>query len=195
MVPTKPTRPPRAMNTMRSHSARSSTECVVNTTVAERSASWRRWAISSALVSGSRPDVGSSRKKTCGSVSSSTAMLARLRCPPLRSRPGRRPARSGRRRRSRRRRRRRSRPRWSTTAAAACRVAERACERQVGVDDVVLRHVAEHAAERPRLACTSMPSKRTEPGSSGRCRRSSPAASSCRRRSDRRSRRARRPRS
>jgi len=52
------------MNTMRSHTARSSTECVVNTTVADRSASWRRRAISSALVTGSRPDVGSSRKKT-----------------------------------------------------------------------------------------------------------------------------------
>ena len=31
------------------------------------------------------------------------------------------------------------------------RVAERASERQVGVDDVVLRHVAEHAAERPQV--------------------------------------------
>ena len=39
--------------------------------------------MSSALVAGSRPDVGSSRKNTRGSVRSSTAMLARLRCPPL----------------------------------------------------------------------------------------------------------------
>ena len=140
------------MNTMRSHRARSSTECVVNTTVADRSASWRRRAISSALVTGSRPDVGSSRKKTCGSVSSSTAMLARLRCPPL-SEPTRTSACSVRPDGvdrvtdrvvdlGRGRRRREPQPR---------RVAERASERQVGMDDVVLRHVAEHAAERPQV--------------------------------------------
>ena len=56
---------------------------VVNTTVAEASARSCRRVMSSALVIGSSPDVGSSRKKTCGSVISSTAMLARLRWPPL----------------------------------------------------------------------------------------------------------------
>ena len=194
--PDEATRPPRAMNTMRSHWARSSTEWVVNTTVAERSARWRRRAISSALVTGSRPDVGSSRKKTCGSVSSSTAMLARLRCPPL-SEPTRTSACAveadgvdrvtdravdlG-----RARRRREPEPRG---------VAEHAPERQVGVDDVVLGHVAEHAAERPRVGVHVDAVEAHRPrGRRGERRRSPRAASSCRRRSDRRSRPARRPR-
>ena len=47
-----------------------------------RSASRRSVRISSAPRAGSSPDVGSSRKKTPGLVSSSAAMLARLRWPP-----------------------------------------------------------------------------------------------------------------
>ena len=140
------------MHTMRSHCARSSTECVVNTTVAERSARWRRRETSSAPVIGSRPDVGSSRKKTWGSVSSSTAMLARLRCPPL-SEPTRtspcpvRPTASI------------ASPTASSTSVALVDegsrsrggVAEHAPKGQFGVDDVFLGYIAEHAAERPEV--------------------------------------------
>src|SRR5215216_3376022 len=46
------------------------------------SASRRSNRRSSAAVAGSSPEVGSSRKKTCGLVKSSTAILARFRWPP-----------------------------------------------------------------------------------------------------------------
>ena len=121
-------------------------------------------------------------------------MLARLRCPPL-SEPTRTSACSvsptvsiaasdrvvdlggGRRRRE-------PEPR---------RVAERVSQREVGVDDVVLGHVADHAAELPQVGVQvdAVEAHRSR-ARSGRCRRSPPAASSCRRRWDRRSRRARR---
>ncbi len=192
------TRPPRAMNTTRSHSARSSTEWVVNTTVAERSAKLTQVGRPvPALVDGSRPDVGSSRNNTRGSVSSSTAMLARLRCPPLNA-PTRTSACSVRPTVVDRgadrfvdlvARRRRRQPETG-------RVAQRALQRQISVDDVVLGHVADHAAELPWVGVRHR-RRRSAPIllRAARCRRSPPAASSCRRRSDRRSRRVRPPRS
>ena len=56
---------------------------VVRTTVLPASARRRSSRIICESVAGSRPEVGSSRKKMRGSVKSSTPMLARLRCPPL----------------------------------------------------------------------------------------------------------------
>lgn len=60
----------------------------MRTTVVPDSASPRRVDSSAAPVTGSRPDVGSSRKSTRGRVSNSAAMHARLRSPPLSARTG-----------------------------------------------------------------------------------------------------------
>ena len=106
----------------------------------------------SALVDGSRPEVGSSRKNTRGSVSSSAAMLARLRCPPLNA-PTRTSACSVRPTVAMA-----ARTASSTSAAVVDdgqpepgRVAERVLQRQLGVDGVVLGDVADHAAELPKV--------------------------------------------
>ena len=82
--PTKTT-PPAATTTMRSQARRSSVLWVVSTIVVPWSARRRSVPMRFAAVDGSSPDVGSSRKKARGRVRSSTAMLVRLRWPPLRS--------------------------------------------------------------------------------------------------------------
>ena len=74
---------PSVSSASRSQSRRSSVLWVVSRTVVPSSASRRSVRISARAVRGSRPEVGSSRKIARGRVSSSTPMLARLRCPPL----------------------------------------------------------------------------------------------------------------
>jgi hypothetical protein len=81
--PVKAAVPPRDSTTTRSHVSTSGGLWVVSTVVVPLSARPRNSAITSAAVAGSRPEVGSSRKSAVGLVSSSTAMLARLRSPPL----------------------------------------------------------------------------------------------------------------
>ena len=85
-APSNASRPPGASTTTRSHRSTSSGACVVSSTVVPASARRRSTARTSREVAGSRPLVGSSRASTAGRVSSSTAMLARLRCPPERLR-------------------------------------------------------------------------------------------------------------
>ena len=125
---------------------------VVSTIVVPWSARRRSVPMRFAAVAGSSPDVGSSRKKARGRVSSSTAMLVRLRCPPLRS-PTRAVARLVRSSRVERvghgsvdlvcRR--------AGRQAEPGRVAEGGGDGQVAVDEIVLRDVAEEMAQ-ARLA-------------------------------------------
>ena len=70
---------PSATTMIRSQTRRSSVLWVVSTIVVPWSASPRKVSIRLAAVAGSSPDVGSSRKKARGRVSSSTAMLVRFR--------------------------------------------------------------------------------------------------------------------
>ena len=107
-----------------------------------------------AEVAGSSPEVGSSRKNTCGCVNSSTAMLARLRCPPLKLPTGVAAD--------------RARSSVSSTASTLASIAARSVvgrhaeprgvtqgrrERKVGVDDVVLWDVTDGVTDCGAVLC------------------------------------------
>jgi hypothetical protein len=140
--------PPCASSTTRSHARTSAGAWVVTITVVPWDATARSTRMTSAAVAGSSPEVGSSSSRTCGDVSSSTAMLARLRCPPDSSGHGRRRGRRGRVRRGRGRPPRRWRLGSSSVAAGGGRRRHGSPQRKIEVDDVVLRDAADPLTRR-----------------------------------------------
>ncbi len=131
-------------------------------TVQPESAIRRSARINSAAVAGSSPEVGSSRKKNRGRASNSTAMLARLRSPPL-NRPTRTFSRSLSRAahgQSRVDRLLDLRISHAGGQPQPSRIAQDPPQRQVAVNDVFLRHETE--CTRPE------PARRTTPVLAGR---------------------------